>query len=289
MHEGTPMKRTALLIIMNLLPLSLYAAAPEEVRAAIAKLTGAPSYSWKTTWRDQRISYPFLRETRERANAHMSEQEGTVSTDGILVSAKFHRLPPESRNAMPTGSLQRPFGIGGCGGADSSYGGFQPFRFTMIREGNSTVVSPTGLQQWTNVGGIRKSDPMLALAAESITVPTVQAAQLLNGCSQVKFENGVSSGTLTETAVKEWLSWAAILDWYLGTDRPPLSTFQATAKFWIQDGMLLKYECHLLEPDAPQNSGSQNVGLHWIVEIQNVGKAKVEVPTDAKKALHPPK
>jgi hypothetical protein len=55
-------------------------------------------------------------------------------------------------------------------------------------------------------------------------------------------------------------------------------------KFWIQDGVLTKYEFKVTGK-VNFNGNDRDVDRTTTVEIKDVGATKVEVPDDAKKKL----
>ena len=59
---------------------------------------------------------------------------------------------------------------------------------------------------------------------------------------------------------------------------------KGTVKFWIKDGLLLKYEYHV-QGAVSFNGKDQNVDQTTTVVIKDVGTTKVEVPDEAKKII----
>ena len=61
------------------------------------------------------------------------------------------------------------------------------------------------------------------------------------------------------------------------------SGLKGSAKFWVTDGVLSKYE-NSIEGEAPGFNGQEmDMTRTTTVEIKDIGTTKVEVPAEAKK------
>jgi hypothetical protein len=111
-----------------------------------------------------------------------------------------------------------------------------------------------------------------------------EAADLLGKVKDLKpGEAGLCSGDLTEEAAKDLLT--------MGRRRPnadnappPPKNAKGSVKFWVKDGMLFKYES-TIEGTVTFREEERDVKRIRTVEIQDVGKTKVDVPAEAKKKL----
>jgi hypothetical protein len=95
-------------------------------------------------------------------------------------------------------------------------------------------------------------------------------------------EAGLLSGEFTAEGAKDLLTFRP----RGGTPSPAPKNAKGSAKFWIKDGALTKFESRLqgavaFAPDQEE----QNLDMTRTVEIQNVGTAKVELPEAAKQKL----
>jgi hypothetical protein len=69
-----------------------------------------------------------------------------------------------------------------------------------------------------------------------------------------------------------------------GGDGPAVSNAKGSVKFWIKDGDLVKYEFKV-QGTIRFNETDVDIDRTTTVEIKDVGKTKVDVPEEAKKAV----
>jgi len=99
---------------------------------------------------------------------------------------------------------------------------------------------------------------------------------------ELKSADGAYSGELTKEAVAARLAFGGRRN---GTEAPPPpADAKGTAKFWVKDGTLSKYEYNV-QGTMSFNGNDRQVNRTTTVEITDVGTTKVEVPEDAKKKL----
>jgi hypothetical protein len=111
-----------------------------------------------------------------------------------------------------------------------------------------------------------------------------EASKLLKGVKELKSGgDNLFTGDLTPEAAKELMSFKP----RRGQQAPPPpKDAKGSAKFWVKDGALTKFESHLSAKVAfGQDQDEQQFEITRTVEIQNVGTTKVDVPADAKKKL----
>jgi hypothetical protein len=65
---------------------------------------------------------------------------------------------------------------------------------------------------------------------------------------------------------------------------PPPKNAQGSVKFWLKDGMVAKYETHLVGTMTMGDSDNE-MDQTRTVEFQDVGTTKMDIPADAKKKL----
>lgn len=112
--------------------------------------------------------------------------------------------------------------------------------------------------------------------------PTEQAADLVAGVKEFKKDGDALGGDLTEDAAKKLLSFRR--GGPGGGDGPTISDAKGSAKFWIKDGQLSKYEFKVTGK-MEFNGNEMNQDRTTTVEIKDVGTTKVAVPAEAKKLL----
>lgn len=112
--------------------------------------------------------------------------------------------------------------------------------------------------------------------------PAVQAAEIAAGAKELKKEGEVIVGDLTEEGAKNLMRMRR--GGGGGGEGPAISNAKGTAKFWIKDGVLTKYEFKVTGKMDFQGNEIE-MDRATTVEIKDVGTTKVEVPEEAKKKL----
>jgi hypothetical protein len=113
----------------------------------------------------------------------------------------------------------------------------------------------------------------------SLKVPAAHAAEIAAGVKELKKDGDAHSGDLTEDGAKALMRFRRG-----GGDDPTISNAKGSAKFWIKDGVLSKYEFKV-SGKMNFNNNDIDVDRTTTVEIKDVGTTKVEVPEGAKKKL----
>jgi hypothetical protein len=111
--------------------------------------------------------------------------------------------------------------------------------------------------------------------------PAAQAQELAAGIKELKKDGDVYSGDLTEDAVKAQLSFGGPGP---GGQGPAITNPKGSAKFWIKDGVLDKYE---IKVAGSMDFGGNSMAMDrdTTVVIKDVGTTKVTVSDDAKKKI----
>ena len=117
-------------------------------------------------------------------------------------------------------------------------------------------------------------------------LPTVDATELLAAVKELKLEDGAFTGELSTEAVVARLNPFGGRGGPPGGDAPPAPTgAKGTAKFWVKDGVLTKFESNVQGKTTNFQGDPQDVNRTATVEITDIGKTSVEVPEAAKKKL----
>jgi hypothetical protein len=122
----------------------------------------------------------------------------------------------------------------------------------------------------------------LGMMMRNTKTPAAQAAELAKFAKELKQDGDVYAGELTEEGAKSLLSFGR----RGGDDGPTISDAKASAKFWVKDGELTKYE-FAAKATFNFNGNDFPVDRTTTVVIKDVGKTKVEIPEGAKKKLSP--
>lgn len=109
--------------------------------------------------------------------------------------------------------------------------------------------------------------------------PAVQAAEIVAGVKELKQEGDALVGELTEDAAKTLMRFRRG-----GGDGPTITDAKGSAKFWVKDGVLTKYEFKV-SGKMDFNGNEVDLDRTSTVEIKDVGATKIEVPAEAKQKL----
>ena len=113
----------------------------------------------------------------------------------------------------------------------------------------------------------------------NLKTPAVQAGEIAAGVKELKKDGDAIGGDLTEDGAKNLMRFRRG-----GGDGPTVSNAKGSAKFWVKDGVLTKYEFKVTGK-MDFNGNEFDVDRATTVEIKDVGATKVEVPEGAKKKL----
>ena len=116
----------------------------------------------------------------------------------------------------------------------------------------------------------------------SYKAPSVECRALSGKLLNVNEEKGMLSGELNGDAAKEYLEF--FIPPFAGQAPPKIADPHGSVKFWIEKGMLTKYE---IDVQCKVIRGDQESEYHrnTTVEIKDVGTTKLEVPEEAKQKL----
>jgi len=135
-------------------------------------------------------------------------------------------------------------------------------------------------------GGANRLRAMLR-RAEQFKAPATEAQELIGRVKELKKEGDTYSGELTADAIKQIYASRGRPGGGGEGNAPDTSGLKGTAKFWLKDGVLSKYENHV---EGKMTGGRQNreidVKRTTTIEIKDAGSTKVEVPPEARKKLN---
>jgi hypothetical protein len=128
-------------------------------------------------------------------------------------------------------------------------------------------------------GGSPNRGRFIARILENFKAPAEEAEDLASKTKNLKKMGEAYSGDLTDEGAKQ----------FLVRFRPPgnsegPSNAKGSAKFWIKDGILSKYEYHV-KGTVNFNGQERDVDRTTTVEIKDVGSTKVKIPEEASKKL----
>jgi hypothetical protein len=120
----------------------------------------------------------------------------------------------------------------------------------------------------------------LAMIARNLKTPAKEAAEIASYAKNLKTEGDVYASDLTEEGAKALQTFGV----RGGNSGPTVSDATGSAKFWLKEGALIKYEFKLKGLIKFGDNEFPNERT-TTVEIKEVGSTKVEVPEAAKKKL----
>ncbi len=115
---------------------------------------------------------------------------------------------------------------------------------------------------------------------QNYKAPAAQAAELAEQAKDLKMEGDTCTGALTEEGVKTLMAFGR----RAGGNAPEISDAKGTVKFWVKEGVLTKYEYHV-QGKVSFNNNDMDIDRTTTVEMKDIGKAKIEVPEEARKKL----
>lgn len=111
--------------------------------------------------------------------------------------------------------------------------------------------------------------------------PAAQAPEIVASVKGLKKDGEVYSGELTEDGAKALMSFRGRR---ASGEGPEIKGAKGTAKFWVKDGVLSKYE-YSVKGQMNFNGNDVDVDRVTTTEVKDVGSTKVVVPEAAKKKL----
>ena len=146
------------------------------------------------------------------------------------------------------------------------------------------VTNPDG--GWQSLDELANSEGpgrFMARMLRDLKAPAAQAADIVSFTKELKKEGDVYTSDLTEAGAKNFLAFRRR---GAGGEGPSVSDAKGSAKFWIKDGVLSKFEFKLTgKMDFGGNE--MDVDRTTTVEVKDIGTTKVQVPDEANKKLSP--
>jgi len=239
---------------------SLLAAPTDDVQTAIKKLTDSGSFSWSSTTTN--LGGGGGGGGGGRGGRGGGPAAGKLGKDGFALVTR----------AGFQGGTMETFMKGDKSVSKNQDGEWQTPEERMAAFGGGGGGAPGGGR-----GGFMRNLNRL---------PTAEATELLTGVKELKLADGVYSGDLTTEAATARLNPFGGRGGPPGGEAPPAPTgVKGSVKFWVQDGLLAKYEINVQGKTTNFQGDSMDVNRTTTVAITDVGTTKVEVPEEAKKKL----
>src|SRR2546422_3945607 len=135
-----------------------------------------------------------------------------------------------------------------------------------LKGDKAAVSNPDGgWQSLADLEGEQGPGRFRGMMIRNLRTPAVQAADLASGAKELKKDGDAYSGDLTEETAKTFLRFRR------GSgDGPSVSNAKGSAKFWLKDGNLSKYEFKV-SGTVTFNGNDREVDRTTTVEIKEVG------------------
>lgn len=121
----------------------------------------------------------------------------------------------------------------------------------------------------------------MAARARNFKAPAAEVADLISKTKEIRKDSGVYVSDLTEDGAKSLASGGF---GGRGRNQSPPTDAKGSVKFWINDGVITKYESKVTYKRDRQGE-TVDMERTSTVEIKDVGTTKIDVPDEAKKKL----
>jgi hypothetical protein len=141
-------------------------------------------------------------------------------------------------------------------------------------------------REWRSLADLAQdSGPgsFMARRLQNYRTPAAEAEDIAGKTKDLKKEGDAYSADLTEEGAKDLLRFRRRGGGGGGGGADPKNA-KGSAKFWVKDGQLAKYE-YKVSGTVSFGGEDRDVERTTTVEIKNVGETKIEVPEDAKKKI----
>ena len=135
-------------------------------------------------------------------------------------------------------------------------------------------------ETWESADELQGENEWIGRRLKAFKTPTTEAEDLASKVKELKkSDGGLYFGDLTETGIKEMFARGR------RTATDPKNP-KGWAKFWVKDGLLVKYEYNL-QGTITVGDDPREIELNrtTTVEIKDVGSTKIPLPEEAKKKL----
>jgi hypothetical protein len=154
-----------------------------------------------------------------------------------------------------------------------------------IKKGDKFVLK-TG-DEWQTASELEDDNRarFTARRVENFRAPAQEVGELAGKVKGLKKEGEAYTGELSQEALKEMYTFRR-RSGDSGGSGTDVSGLKGTAKFWVKDGVLSKYETHVKGTMTfGQDNREIEVDRTTTYEITDIGTAKVDMPAEAKKKL----
>jgi len=120
----------------------------------------------------------------------------------------------------------------------------------------------------------------MARRMQNLKTPAAELQDLVSKTAELKKDDDVCSGALTEDGAKSLLTMFG----RRGGNAPATTDAKGSLKVWMKDGAITKYETKV-SGKREINGETRDIERNTTIEIKDVGKTKIDLPDEAKKKL----
>jgi hypothetical protein len=152
----------------------------------------------------------------------------------------------------------------------------------VFKEDKGAAKTLEGWQSFSEIEQTGGSAAAIARRIRQFKTPAVEAVDLVGAVKELKEADGAYAGELSEEKLKELILLATRRR--EGQTPPEMKGIKGSAKFWLKEGALTKYEFNV---QGKITAGERELDINQTiaVEIKDVGATKIEMPDEAKAAL----
>ena len=151
-----------------------------------------------------------------------------------------------------------------------------------LKGSKATVKTEEGWKPATEAAdmeGTRGGTRLVSLIVQNMKLPAAEVADLAGKVKELSVADGVYSGNLGEEAKPIILFRIPSTN-----DGPSAAHTEGTARFWMKDGMITKYEFHV-KGTVSFRGDERELDRTYTTVINGVGETTVNVPEEAAKRL----
>lgn len=158
---------------------------------------------------------------------------------------------------------------------------FRDTKFEVVKKGDKAAfTNPDGdWQTLADVEGDTGRGRFMVAMVRNMQAPAQQATEIANEVKEFKQDGEAVGGDLTEEGAKNLMRFRRGRG-----NGPEVTDAKGSAKFWIKDGQLSKFEFKV-SGKMDFNGNDFDVDRTTTTEITEVGTTKIELPEGAKKKL----
>lgn len=155
---------------------------------------------------------------------------------------------------------------------------------TVLKGEKAAVTTPDGWQSVSELENSEGPSRFFARMVRNFKAPAAQAIEIASGVRELKKTEDFYGGELTEDQAKALVSFRSRGS---AGEGPTVSNAKGTARFWVKDGVLAKYE-FAVRGAMTWNNNDIEVDRTTTVEIKDVGTTKLSVPDEARRNCSEP-